>query len=200
MHKRRIVILPMLLLIMLSVLGFAYAHWTDTIYIKGSVETGTLTVGFEKTPVDPNVVDNEGTTERPQDIGKASCYLEDEYTDPKTGKTIYRTLVLTVTNAYPSYYVGLTFVVKNAGTLPLHIKNVVFSDPTGRLVYDPATKEFTDTKTGKVALNAGIINLVSVKLHPCDNTKAEVDIHVKQDASQCTTYTILVTIVAEQAQ
>lgn len=200
MHNKRIVALPILLLVMLSVVGFTYAHWSDSVKIEGTAETSTLTFGFEKTEFDPHVVDNEGTPQRPQDIGKASCYLTDEYTDPKTGKTIYRTLVLTVTNAYPSYAVGLTFVVKNAGTLPLHIKSVVFYDPTGRLVYDPITKEFTDTTTGKVAFNAAHINLVSEKLHPCESEKAEVDIHVKQDASQCTTYTIYVNIVAEQAQ
>lgn len=175
--KSKMVALFATLMIALMAVGFAYAHWSDTIRIVGSVETGTVAVAWTA----KECYDNE--VPPMQDIGKFECVFSEPKEDAHTGKTGFGLLTVTITDAYPCYkvtcLVGLTVI----GTLPVHVKEVI------------VVGEITDK------LNVDFSGVeVSNKLHPCSTTPCTLEIHVKQDASQCTTYTFSVTVVVEQAQ
>jgi len=177
--KNRIMGLFALLIIALSIVGFAYAHWTDTIYIKGSVETGTVAVAWTA----KGCYDNEGTGERPQDIGKFTCEFSEYKKDVHTGKDGYGLLTVTITNAYPSYMVTCNVNLTVIGTLPVHVKAVTVKES------DPGKLTFSFS---------GVVP--SDKLEPCHDYPCVFTAHVTQDASQCTTYTFSVIVDVEQAQ
>jgi len=206
MHvDKKLLALPMLIAIALSVAGFVYAHWTDEIYISATVDMANMTLAFT-TQEDPIV------TELPEPKGKDVGWTEAEYrglfTDDHTGKQGYEELWICIHNAYPSYAVGVVFVVENIGLLPIHVYDIEITDPTGTLTYDPAEGGLVDAD-GKPIINIGLVDLVSQQIEPEDDylgptpwldnkAKAEVDLHIKQDALECHTYYFRVTILYEQ--
>ncbi|MEM2536220.1 MAG: hypothetical protein QW435_04400, partial [Candidatus Hadarchaeales archaeon] len=90
------------LIVALAMTGVAFAHWTDTLYINGTVNTGKLDVSIE------NVIcwDNENVG---KDYSGITCGVEGD------------TLKITVTNAYPCIGYYCEFKVKNEGTIPVHL-------------------------------------------------------------------------------
>ena len=178
--------IPVVAMIVLSVVGFAYAHWTDLIRINGIVKTGTLSIGF----VEIICVDKEYQEDLPKDVADCDCWLDEEYTDVHTNKTGYKKLWVNVTNAYPSYYVHVTFALQNLGTVPGVFKNftLIGTPPLAFVATSPTTWEGIDTALNKTVFNLEFVNLVGLQLDPCNKTKAEVDIHFKQTAPECHTY------------
>ncbi|GAG82033.1 unnamed protein product [marine sediment metagenome] len=51
---------------------------------------------------------------------------------------------------------------------------------------------------GVEIINFDFVNLIGMQLEPCNDTKAEVDVHIKQDAEECHTYSFKVVIDAIQ--
>ena len=47
MKNKKLAAIPLLIAIALSVFGFVYAHWSDMVYIEGTVEMGSLTLAFD---------------------------------------------------------------------------------------------------------------------------------------------------------
>jgi predicted ribosomally synthesized peptide with SipW-like signal peptide len=204
----------LVLAICLAGTGAAYAHWSQTLVIDGTVETGSVCVGFtELTCVEKHVdpatglkVDGEWGG---KDVGQVECSLEGlKGTPPNVG---YERIVCTITNSYPSHQVHIIFAIKNLGTIPVHFTEMVISDPTGELIWEPVPqpapidgflwKDFNGNGTyevGEEVINVDIKNLISLQLHPGEDTKAEVDVHLKQAAEQGHTYSLLAEIVAIQ--
>ena len=187
-------VIPIVLAIMLSILGLAYAHWQDEIKINGTVNTGTLNVGF----IDLLCVDKEFKENLLKDVGDCDCWLDEWVKDEHTGKEGYKKLWINVTNGYPSYYCEATFVIQNLGTVPAIFKNfTIYPDPPLKFVKIATNLwEARDTSiTGEPAVfNLELVNLVDLQLDPCNKTKAEVDIHFKQSAPECHTYTFHIEI------
>lgn len=192
-----------MLIIALSIVGFAFATWWDYVQIEGTVEMGTVAIGFteltcvekHKDPVTGLKVDGEWLG---KDVGWVECDLVDFVEDEHTLKVGYKTALVTIHNAYPSYQVHIIFAVENLGTIPVVFTEINIWDPTGTLVWDDVLQALVDPATGDPIINFDIVNLIDVQLDYCEDTKAEVDVHFKQEAEECHTYQFKVEIVAVQ--
>lgn len=185
-HDKRMLAIPVIAIIMLSVTGLAYAHWTDIIRIDGIVKTGTLNIGFDHA----FCIDKEWFLGLPKDVADCSCWLTDKVTDVHTNKTGYKKLWINITNAYPSYWCNTTFVIRNLGTVPGVFKNftLISTPPLAFVATSATTWEGIDTVLNKTVFNMEFIDLMGLQLDPCNKTKAELDIHFKQTAPECHSY------------
>jgi len=122
--KSKMVGLFALVMIALTVAGFAYAHWTEKLVINGTVNTGKLDLAWSC-----ECWDNDDEL---KDVGEISCNIEDD------------TLTITVNNAYPCYEVGGTINITNVGTVPAVLKEYEIKLPDDvKYEYDPDTGEIT---------------------------------------------------------
>jgi hypothetical protein len=216
MHNKKMIVLPFMAILMLSVVGVAYAHWSDFIKIAGYAEMGSLTLAFDPDEI-LGCVDNEPTLPVPKDVAWCDVYYDpDSYVyDEHTDKYGYKVLVFEIYNAYPQYEVNLVTVVPhNIGTVPLVITDFNMWDPTGELEFvwttpPPASpaygyfwKDFDgdgvyDQDTEEI-INVKIVNFVGVQLDPCESTKGEIDFEFKQPAEECHHYYFKVELVGIQ--
>lgn len=132
----------------LSGLGVAYAAWTDTISIDGTVTTGSLCWDFtdcdlldEDQPVnfggdfptdDPDYTCFPGFAPNPDFQPPKRYWVNDKNVAWGTqlirdldGDGCYETLEVTLHNVYPCYFNKLSFYVRNCGTIPLKVDHVV---------------------------------------------------------------------------
>jgi len=99
----------------LSLAGLAYAHWVDTLFINGTINTGSINVKY--------------TYVACSDTGIDPGYNKDIANCTTTISADGKTFLFTINNAYPSYHFWLTVNVTNLGTVP------VYSAPTGFFAY-----------------------------------------------------------------
>ncbi len=115
----------MVLMLGLLMGGLAYANWSETLYISGSVATGDLDWEFtdvlilDTTGDDYHCRDNfEDPSPRSwmgdKDVGSSSIEITDSHT-----------ITITLTNVYPSYFTMASVYALNTGTIPLIIDNVI---------------------------------------------------------------------------
>lgn len=131
MKTKKLAAIPLLVAIALSVFGFVYASWKDTVYIEGTVQMGSLTLAFDyvEPPSCAEYWLNHTTGAlvpgeyKNKSVGDCSAHYSDEITDVHTGKKGYETLIINVTNAYPQYHVHTTFKLHNIGLIPIDICN-----------------------------------------------------------------------------
>jgi len=211
MHiDKKMLVLPILIMMAFAILGFAIAHWSDVIYINGTVHMGSMTLAFKE--IEPPVEYKrlpDGTLD-PTEGGKpwvcnTTSYLTRPIRDVHTNKTGYEKLWINITNAYPCYEVHQTFILHNIGSIALDVIDYNITDPTGTLVWvrnttDP-TKfrgDLVDNSTGLEIpiINIEIVNSILPQQYvPCQENKMEIDIHIKQEAKECHTYYFEVGIV-----
>jgi hypothetical protein len=204
---KKIGIISLALVLALGSLGIAYAHWSDQLFIEGTVHGGELMVGFTEVfceemhgdpPVPGEYLD--------KDVGDCDVEYVDYRVCSHTGKDGYGGAIVTITDAYPCYEVHVTFVVDNLGTIPVIFEGVTISDPTGELTYDPGEECLYEDANGNgvkdadepCIINFDFVNLIGVQLEYCEDTKAEVDLHFKQEAEECHTYSFRVDLDAIQ--
>lgn len=201
---KKIGLICLALVLALAGLGFGYAHWSDQLYVEGTVKGGELMVGFTEVLVNETHVDPEPPHDIIQgeylgkEVGSVTYEFEgyrEGHTDPV--KHGYEGVLVTISDAYPCYQVHITFVVDNLGTIPVIFEGVTISDPTGVLTYDPDLAALVDD-AGTEIINFTFVNLIGMQLDYCENTKAEVDVHIKQEAEECHTYSFMVEIEAIQ--
>ena len=225
MNARKASILSLMLVIILSVVGIVYAHWSDLVTIEGTINMGSLTLSFdwEEPPNcieywmnDTQLVEGEYLN---KSVGDCSCWFEDVIQDPHTGKLGYKKLVILVNNAYPQYYVHTTFKLHNIGTIPLSlvafnitgekrnatghkIYNLLWYDPNGdhigSLWEDVNNNSIVDTDVDIEVINLEITNQLPYQIDPCHTHKCEIDLDFKQDAEECHTYFIYVEVISVQ--
>jgi hypothetical protein len=202
---KKIGLLCLALVLALGTLGLGYAHWSQTIYIEQTVETGTLIVGFQE------LILSEDPEAEGKDVGSITGEMvnqKGEHYSEYWGKLmpIYEKILVTIDNAYPCYGVHIVFTVANGGTIPADVTEVSLSDPTGELNFEwttppPASpaygyfwKDFNDNGSyddpGEKIIKVQFVNLVGIQLDPCDEHKSELDLHVEQAAEQGHTYHI----------
>ena len=212
--KEKALTLLTCIFISLSILGFVYAQWNDIIIVSTTMRFGDLNMGFTKQepptcteyhidPVTGQLVHGEYLD---KDVGKTECYYTVPKEDGETGKEAYAMLVITITNAYPSYEVHCNFTLENIGLLPLHINETIISDRSGVLSWDPVQGALVDA-TGKQVLRIVITpEVVCNRLEPEDDlatpwldNKAEFEmaIHVTENAEESKQYTFQVEISYE---
>lgn len=116
------------LILALLVLGVAYAHWSETLYITTVVNTGDFCVEFWEDycinydEPGENDLKYYGYPDRwPFDVGETVCEVTKD------------TVTITLNNVYPCYQTWVRFVIKNCGTIPAKLKDVTvkFEDPHG---------------------------------------------------------------------
>lgn len=197
--KEKILTLLTLIFIAMSITGFTYAQWNDTIVISNRMTFGHLTLRF----VDP--LDSWDKDDATKDIGKLNCYYTNP--DPVEG---YETLTVAITNAYPGYEAYCNFTLKNVGTLPDHIENVWITPGIGLEVSEnytdvngnPIGWRLDDAITHETVLYVYIYkDALSLKcniLNGGDELQGKITVQVTDNAKQCHTYGFEVEIIYGQ--
>jgi hypothetical protein len=224
--NKKLVAVPLLVAIGLSICGFVYAHWSAKVYINGSATTGCVMLGFTKAyPAEPpkcaeywmdlanNLHDGEYLG---KDVGNTTASLSGPITCPQTGLSGYSELDINVSNAYPGYMVHVTFNLLNLGTIPLDLKEYIITgeknDSSGtkllNLTWDgnnPGYLYEDVNKDGKVddgdvkVISIYISNSLPIQFEPHSIPhKREIDLDFEEGAEQCHVYGIHVTVVGIQ--
>ncbi len=204
--------LPILIMVMLSMTGVAFAHWSDEIYVKGTVEMGSCTLAFdwfeppictefhEEYPDGPLVLGELCGKE----VADTECEYEGVIEDPHTEKWGYETMIVEIHNGYPFYRVHCVFVVRNIGTIPITIKGYTATDPDGMLTWDPDLEALVDGEGNPVIhiwdtdIVGGQVNFVGKQIDPGTGEKAEFDFHIAQGAEECHAYRFEIELVYNQ--
>jgi len=203
-----------LLTIMLLILGVAYAHWTDTVVIEGTIHMGELIVGIREvcvTETTNGVPEDQFTPSKPW-VANTTVTLEDEETSVHhDGETVYKKMIITIENAYPQYDVHIEFKLKNAGTIPAILTDCELTgkdltdDEDLTLVWYPEPyydgekwigAGYIEDAAGNVIVNICITAYLreDLQLEPCTDYDVIIDIDFKQTAEECHTYTFTVTV------
>lgn len=147
----------------LGMSGFAYACWSQTLYIEGEVETGEVCVGYVYT-------DSWDEEYLGKDVGDIDCWLEDEKGEHDEDP-IYETLVIELSNVYPSYGAYIEVWIANGGSIPVDLVDFdieLVSDPEGLL--DFVDWEIIDCNWPRYP-----------QIDPCDVVGFWVHIHIMQE-------------------
>ena len=106
-------LLAILLIVLLAGVGVAYGLWSDTLYINGTVHTGTLDIKFGDKPTTTELINGN-----PEDFwkGKGDAANCGAWVDKDTGN-----LEIVAKGAYPSWTCQVTFDVVSVGTVPVHV-------------------------------------------------------------------------------
>jgi len=109
---KKIVGIFAVLMIALTVAGFAYAHWTETITISGNITTGT----FDLRPT----CSIEILSPTDKDVATVGCQIDGD------------TVSYTIENAFPCLTVKAKFDLHNDGVVPagLYLWTVSYDDTT----------------------------------------------------------------------
>jgi len=158
-------------MVALLVTGFAYAVWTETLYIEGTVETGYL---------DAQMVPRYSWDSEPEgkDYSGIYCYV-------KEGEPY--TLIVVVKNAYPCIHYYQQFGIENTGSIPLNITRI--SEPRGNLT-GVGRVEVLDSDLGPISL--------PIQVDPEGTAWFVLHVHLNNDAEEDSTYTFEVEITVAQ--
>jgi len=167
-----------ILMIALMAVGVSYALWSKTIYINGTVNTGTFDAIFtgdykwSATYVDPA----SGET-LPVPTEKLTGITVDTHTQENDPET----LIVVISGLYPCITIHIDYFIKNAGTVPWIVNKV-----TPDISVFPGT--VTVTPSG----------LVGTQVDGGESIPADLEVHIDNRALQSTTYTFSVTIEVVQ--
>lgn len=156
----------------LAGLGSSYAMWSETLYINGTVTTGTFELDWS---VD-GVYDNEPVG---KDFSSVAAVI-----DPTTG-----IMTVTITDAYPCITYTVNFDVHNSGTIAAHFNDFVVA---------PATWVTAQIITIGPAPNNQ--QITDVQLHPGQSWYGILNFHFDNDDgfAEDTDYTFTVTLFGYQ--
>ena len=123
-------IICLALVLALGILGVGFAAWSETLYVRGNVETGHVDVEFvEVLSSDPPGIDD--TTLQ---LDGGFPYLKIQQQDKDVGTTTAtindtKSATVTITNGYPCYTVWVIFYVRNSGSIPIRLTDIQFDPP-----------------------------------------------------------------------
>jgi len=182
-------------LIALTIVGFTYAHWSETLWLNGTVTTGNMCAEFlppiTKTDhgkdwtYDPGIIN---VRQIDKDIGNSSGYFMDVNQDGCND-----TLVIELNNVYPCYYEHISFWIHNCGTIPWRIWRVIFN-PGNVIIYRPSNLTLDLNSDGKADIEIYWGNNFGQQVDPCGKVDLSFDIHILQPCPENTTLTFTVTI------
>jgi hypothetical protein len=200
---KKVAILFLALTVALGAMGAGFAHWSQTLYINGTVETGTFLVGFEDQYTDdPPAVDgtpgviipqnspDDGTIDPGYDKNVAACDCELLfYKGDHDGVDLFEKVHVTVLNGYPCYTNILTVTIGNGGTIPANVGDASVTVINGV----PLAQAIPLPKCETVPVDLNGDGLPDINLHwdgpedqqidPCQTKDFTLTIHVKQDIS-----------------
>ena len=105
-----------ILIIALSIMGFAYAHWSKIVTVDGTINTGRLNL------IIVSAADDDTGIDPGYDKDVADTVITIDPHDPQIAH-------ITITNAYPSYHVYWHVTIKNVGTIPAKLKAIIVDNP-----------------------------------------------------------------------
>jgi len=179
-----------LLVIALSVLGVAYAHWSKVVTVTGTVKTGKLELKPSCTV----------STDDDKQYCTASCEIDVEE----------NTVTVTVDKAYPCITVTIEFDLENTGTIPAGLyKWTVTFEGNDYTIFDAenipgseinpgmteeevedALEDFAETLAGDCAtVTVDFDGSNFWQIDPGENPTVTITIHFEEDLPQDETYT-----------
>lgn len=181
LKNRALALLLLALVVALGTVGAAYALWSGTLYINGTVETGS--------------VDGEWSF--------VGCFdIEDKDVGTTSGQidgSNPRILHFTIEDGYPSYTGDCQVELHYTGTVPAHVEAIDFVPGAGltNCVVDqsPTTGTFTATCD---QLTVEWIDGLCIQLHQSDRVASSLRVHVEQDAEMSSQYTFGVEVLLVQ--
>lgn len=205
MQNKNIIAIPLIILVALATAGFAYALLSQTITIKGTLETGELDWRFvpgyasaNDDGLDWNAswYPEAGLERLDKNVGNTTVTLKDS-----DGDGDLDTLEVNMTDVYPWYGVHIVFRVHCSGTIPIKIWKAVFK--VDNTVVDEI---YTDDETVLVDLNGDQKDDISiwwgdnfgVQLEYCQGRDLSFDIIVLQDCPKSSTLTFTIEFMAIQ--
>jgi len=167
-------------LIALSIAGFSYAHWCETLTINGTITSGevkgAIVTWFCDDP--PGRIDPGYT----KDVGCCECWI-----DPEDSHIAY----VDITNAYPSYTTRYTCDIENTGTIPWFMETPKVDGVT---LIDGVWVDVDLDEDGLIDANFMYIDGETKQVDPGGLVEFSLRIHIKQTATPGTTYTFTITI------
>jgi len=130
MDTKKIAATFAVLMLALGIAGYAYAHWSDTLWLKGTVTTGKfgLQWTFDATLPSENTKLGYGPV----------ANLTWKFVDDANG--IHKGIVITLDNVYPCLNVTGHIDIKNIGTIPAG-----YVDSESNMTVNPdSAKEWVD--------------------------------------------------------
>jgi len=129
METKKLMATFAILMIALGIAGFAYAHWSEYLWLEGTVTTGELCLEWSfEYKVWPGNTKRDVTGE-PFNVSDVGYEFVDEDEDG-----CYEGLIVWVYNAYPSLWIEGVLDVHNCGTIPAKlydIKTGIKGEPEG---------------------------------------------------------------------
>lgn len=169
--KTSIPAIAAIVLIMLAIAGYSYAHWSTYMYIDGDVYTGELCAEI----VTWFGNDPPGSNDPGYDKDVATTYTWIDEEDPHYA-------YVKIENAYPSYEVRFTCDIHNCGTIPWFM---LTPKVNGITLVDSQWVDFDLDGDGDPDVNIMYIDGEDKQVHPCDIVEWSLRIHVKQTADYC---------------
>jgi len=108
----------LVLTLCLAAIGVGYGHWTNTLNIQGTAQTGEMDVGF----LNAVATDNETG----EDVGLTNVTLHDY-----DGDGDYEWMEVQVADGYYCYMGIVIFEVHNHGSVPVKVTQVATTYPPG---------------------------------------------------------------------
>ena len=186
MQNKKLMAVPILLIFTLVITGFAYACWSEPLYINGTVETGTVCAKFYPpiTCLDKEIdwtcgvgFANPPPMERPDGKNIGSCSI-----------TIIgdKEFDVTLDKVYPCYYTRIEFHIINCGTIPIKIWRVNFTCAAGEIsIYKDEFVSLNLDNKGLDDVEIAWANGWDYQIHPGDPAhEVSFGIHVLQDAPE----------------
>jgi len=204
---KRITAMLLMLLLSLTLTGIAYALWSESLTISGTVDTseldwelvqGTIIHLDQGNDHNASWYPERGFEQLDKDAGSTTVNPVDS-----DGDGDLDTMVVTLYNVYPWYGEHIAFEVHNNGEIPLRIWKVVFKDASGTVLYEMyETEEYAIpldlNGDGKADIAIWWGNNFGEQLHPCSSRDISFDMTVLQDAPQGQTLTFTIEYVAIQ--
>lgn len=201
MRNTKLLVWPMILMLGLLSMGIAYAHWSQILYIEGSVASGDLDWEFTDVSAeddqpgenDFNCRDNfEGPGSLKWRVDKHVGRTTAVVTDPHT-------ITLTLTNVYPSYWTAVSVYAHCTGSTPLIIAAVVID---GVEITEGSPKirlDLTGDDNYDIEIWWKESRVFGLQLENCEySDEMSFWIHVLQDAPQGETLEFTIGLVGVQ--
>lgn len=208
-------------------LGIGFAHWSDTLYINGTVETGEVLVGFvwQETDDADELLDPVNMLQEPvcapsppsnKHVATTTCELQlprthcDGEPAMHDGLVQYGKLHIDMLNVYPGYAPSVYFDIANCGTIPVVITEArivrLSVDGVWRDV-DIALPKCTpvqvdldgDGLDDDMAIGFSMDPLEpDQQIDPCETIEYDLHFMFKQELNECTNYDFEIEIKAIQ--
>jgi hypothetical protein len=116
MNGKKMFAILAIMMMALSIVGFAYAHWSKIVTVDGTINTGRLNL------IIVSAADDDTGIDPGYDKDVADTVITIDSQDQQIAH-------ITITNAYPSYHVYWHVTIQNVGTIPAKLKDIVINNP-----------------------------------------------------------------------